>query len=34
MMHRMSRMPVFSYLTDEEVVAAYLYLFEYPPQLE
>ena len=31
MMDRMSRMPVFSFLTDEEVVAAYLYLSEYPP---
>ncbi len=31
MMSRMSRMPVFSYLTDEEVLAAYLYLSEYPP---
>lgn len=32
MMARMSRMPVFSYLTDEEVMAAYLYLARYPPQ--
>jgi hypothetical protein len=34
MMDRMSRMPVFSYLTDEEGVAAYFYLSEYPPQPE
>jgi len=26
------RMPVFPYLTDEEIVAAYLYLENYPPQ--
>lgn len=31
MMARMSRMPVFDYLTDEEVMAAYLYLLKYPP---
>lgn len=29
---RMSRMPVFSYLSDEEVAAAYLYLAYYPPR--
>lgn len=34
MMSRLSRMPVFRYLTDEEVVAAYLYLSRYPPQPE
>ncbi len=32
MMGRMGRMPVFSYLMDEEVMAAYLFLAEYPPQ--
>jgi mono/diheme cytochrome c family protein len=32
MRHRMSRMPVFSYLSDEEVAAAYLYLAYYPPK--
>lgn len=33
MMRRpMSRMPVFSYLSDEEVAAAYLYLAYYPPR--
>ena len=26
------RMPVFDYLTDEEVEGAYLYLLAYPPQ--
>ncbi len=26
------RMPVFSYLTDDEVAAAYLYLIIYPPR--
>jgi len=31
MMNRMSRMPVFPYLSDEEVAAAYLYLAYYPP---
>lgn len=31
MMHEMSRMPVFSYLSDDEVAAAYLYLTYYPP---
>lgn len=31
MMARMARMPVFDYLTDEEVMAAYLYLSRYPP---
>jgi mono/diheme cytochrome c family protein len=28
---RTGRMPVFSYLTDQEVKAAYIYLVEYPP---
>ncbi len=33
MMRRsMSRMPVFSYLSDEEIAAAYLYLAYYPPR--
>lgn len=32
MRHRMSRMPVFSYLSEEEVAAAYLYLAYYPPK--
>lgn len=32
MMGQMGRMPVFSYLTDEEVMAAYLFLSKYPPQ--
>lgn len=32
MRHPMSRMPVFSYLSDEEVAAAYLYLAYYPPR--
>ncbi len=33
MMHRpVSRMPVFSYLSDEEVAAGYLYLAYYPPK--
>jgi mono/diheme cytochrome c family protein len=33
-LHQMSggRMPVFSYLTDDEVAAAYLYLIIYPPR--
>jgi mono/diheme cytochrome c family protein len=30
MRHRISRMPVFSYLSEEEVAAAYLYLAYYP----
>lgn len=30
-MHQMSRMPVFSYLSDEEIAAAYLYLAYLPP---
>ena len=30
----MGRMPVFSYLTDEEVVAAYLFVSAYPPRPE
>jgi cytochrome c5 len=29
---RMGRMPLFSYLTDEEVMAAYVFLSNYPPQ--
>ncbi len=32
MMGRMGRMPVFSYLTDEEVTAAYGFLSRYPPE--
>jgi len=28
----MGRMPLFSYLTDEEVMAAYVFLSNYPPQ--
>jgi hypothetical protein len=32
MRHRISRMPVFSYLSEEEVAAAYLYLAYYPPK--
>jgi hypothetical protein len=28
----MTRMPVFAYLTEAEVAAAYLYLATYPPQ--
>lgn len=32
MMGRMGRMPVFNYLADEEVKAAYVFLSEYPPQ--
>lgn len=32
MRHPMSRMPVFSYFTDEEVAAAYLYLAYFPPK--
>jgi mono/diheme cytochrome c family protein len=31
MMHQMSRMPIFSYLSDEEIAAAYLYVAYYPP---
>ena len=31
MMARMSRMPVFDYVTAEEVLAAYIYLSRYPP---
>jgi mono/diheme cytochrome c family protein len=31
MMHRMSRMPTFPYVSDDEVAAAYLYLAYYPP---
>jgi hypothetical protein len=27
-----SRMPVFGYLTEQEVLAAYLYLSRYPPE--
>ena len=27
-----ARMPTFPYLTDEEIVAAYLYLEKYPPR--
>ena len=30
--HQKSAMPVLSYLSDEEVAAAYLYLYYYPPQ--
>jgi len=30
-MHQMSRMPIFSYLSDEEVAAAYLYVAYHPP---
>lgn len=32
MMGRMGRMPIFSYLTDEEVRAAYVFLSKYPPE--
>ncbi len=32
MMGRMGRMPIFGYLTDEEVRAAYLFLSRYPPE--
>lgn len=31
-MGRMSRMPIFSYLTDEEVGAVYVFLSRYPPE--
>ena len=31
MLHR-GRMPVFYYLHDEEIAAAYVYLATYPPQ--
>jgi hypothetical protein len=31
-LHYRGRMPVFGYLRDEEVAAAYLFLSEYPPQ--
>jgi mono/diheme cytochrome c family protein len=34
MMARTSRMPVFGYLTDEEVMAAYIYLSRYSPVAE
>lgn len=33
-LHYRGRMPVFYYLKDEEVAAAYLFLNEYPPQAE
>jgi hypothetical protein len=32
--HYRGRMPVFSYLRDEEVAAAYLYLSTYPPRAD
>lgn len=32
MMGRMGRMPIFSYLTDQEVGAAYVFLSRYPPE--
>lgn len=32
LLHYRGRMPVFQYLRDEEVGAAYLFLSEYPPQ--
>jgi mono/diheme cytochrome c family protein len=32
LLHYRGRMPVFDYLRDEEVAAAYLFLSEYPPQ--